>query len=73
VPANGTAIYSMTSSARMRRASGNSSPSALAVFWLITNSNLAGCSTGISLGLAPLRILVTMSADCRQVSERLGP
>ena len=31
------------------------SPSALAVFILITSSNLVGCSTGRSEGLAPLR------------------
>jgi hypothetical protein len=31
-------------------------PSALAVFMLITSSNLVGCSTGRSAGLVPLRI-----------------
>jgi hypothetical protein len=30
--------------------------SALAVFTLITSSNLVGCSTGRSAGLAPLRM-----------------
>ena len=38
------------------------SPSALAVFRLITNSNLVGCSTGRSAGLAPFRILSTYAA-----------
>src|SRR5215470_16079745 len=32
-------------------------PICLAVFRLITNSNLVDCSTGISAGLIPLRIL----------------
>ena len=41
-----------TSSARIRKASGSSSPRVFAVFWLITNSSFAGCSTGKSLGLA---------------------
>jgi hypothetical protein len=31
----------------------------LAAFKLITNSNLVGCSTGRSAGLAPFRILST--------------
>jgi len=34
-------------------------PICLAVFKLITSSNLVGCSTGRSAGLAPLRILST--------------
>ena len=36
---------------------GISSPSALAVLRLMTNSNLADCWTGRSAGLAPLRTL----------------
>ena len=35
----------------------------LAAFRLITNSNFLGCSTGISAGLPPLRILSTFLAD----------
>ena len=35
------------------------SPSAFAVFRLITSSNFVGCSTGRSAGFAPLRILST--------------
>jgi hypothetical protein len=38
---------------------GIASPSALAVLRLMTNSNFSGCSTGNSVGLAPLRILST--------------
>src|SRR5262245_50790738 len=51
--------YSITSSARARNVGGISIPSALAVFRLITNSNLVGCITGKSAGLSPLRILPT--------------
>ena len=47
--------YSITSSARYSTASGISIPSALAVLWLITSSNLVGCSTGRSDGFAPAR------------------
>jgi hypothetical protein len=32
-------------------------PSALAVLRLTKNSNFVGCSTGMSLGFAPLRML----------------
>ena len=48
--------HSMTSSARASSAGGIARPSAFAVLRLITNSNLVGCSTGRSAGLAPLRI-----------------
>jgi len=51
--------YSITSSARTRKASGMVRPSALAVFMLMTRSNLVGCATGRSAGLRPLRILST--------------
>src|SRR5262245_12244277 len=49
----------MTSSARTRSDCGIVSPRALAVLKLMINSNLVGCSTGKSAGLAPLRILST--------------
>jgi hypothetical protein len=49
--------YSTTSSARARIEGGTVRPSALAVLRLTTSSNLVGCSTGRSAGLAPLRIL----------------
>ena len=51
--------YSITSSARCRRNKGTSRPSALAVFRLITSSNLSGAWTGSSLGFAPLRMRST--------------
>src|SRR5215472_7070613 len=51
--------YSITSSAKTSSVGGIVRPSAFAVFALITNSNLIGCSTGRSDGLAPLMILST--------------
>src|ERR1700736_6130098 len=45
--------YSITSSASASRFAGIFRPSALAVVRLMTRSNLVGCSTGISAGLAP--------------------
>ena len=51
--------HSSSRSARKRVAFESVRPSALAVFMLITNSNLVGRSIGISPGLAPLRILST--------------
>jgi hypothetical protein len=55
----GGTVHSIRSSARMRRDSGTSSPSALAVFRLTSSSNLLGSSTGRSAGLVPLRIRPT--------------
>ena len=43
-------LYSTTSSARISKDSGTVKPSSLAVFRLITSSNLVGCSTGVSAG-----------------------
>ena len=57
--------HSITSSARSRNASGIDRPSALAVVRLMTSSNLDGCSTGISPGFVPRRILSTNSAARR--------
>src|SRR5712692_2562408 len=51
--------HRIISSARSRSDCGIVRPSAFAVLRLITNSNLVGCSTGKSAGLAPLRILST--------------
>jgi hypothetical protein len=51
------AVHSITSSAICWRCTGTSRPSALAVLRLIRNSNLVGCSTGRSPGLAPFSIL----------------
>ena len=44
------------------------SPSAFAVFMLITSSNFVGCSTGQSAGLAPFRIPSTIYAARRSTS-----
>src|SRR5262249_44914557 len=49
--------HSITSSARASSVGGTSMPSARAVGRLMTKSNLVGCTTGRSAGLAPLRIL----------------
>src|SRR5438874_402153 len=49
-------VHSITSSARARSVCGTVRPRALAVFILMTNSNVVGCCTGRSAGLAPLRI-----------------
>ena len=54
-----TNTHSITSSAIEVIKGGIVKPSALAVFPLIKNSNLVGCSTGKSDGLAPSRIFVT--------------
>src|SRR5262245_48542898 len=51
--------HSITSSARASNVGGTVMPSALAVVRLMTRSNLVGCSTGISAGFAPRRILST--------------
>ena len=62
LPGNGRAPlvrHSITSSARCNSDGGIVSPSAFEVFTLMTSSNLVGCSTGRSAGLAPLRILST--------------
>src|SRR5262245_20540742 len=47
------------SPASASRVGGTSRPSALAVFRLMTSSNLVGCSTGKSAGLAPRAIRST--------------
>ena len=49
-------IYSITSSAAARSVGEKVRPSALAVFALITSSNLVDCCTGKSAGFAPLRM-----------------
>jgi len=64
--------YSITLSARATRPAGTSSPIALAACRLITSSNLAGCSTGISAGI-PWRIFTTIRASWRNISVKRGP
>src|SRR5262249_38719473 len=54
--------YSMTWSARRTSDRGMVTPSAFAVFRLMTSSNFVGCSNGRSPGLAPFRILSTRVA-----------
>src|SRR5262249_2543447 len=51
--------HSITSSATASRLGGTVMPSALAIFMLITSSNLVGCITGKSEGLSPLRMRPT--------------
>src|SRR5262249_47572478 len=62
-------FHSITSSVRSRNDSGIVRPRALAVVRLMTRSNFVGCSTGISAGLAPRRILSTWCAARREKSE----
>jgi len=59
------AFHSITSSASASIVGGTVSPSALAVFRLITNSNLTGCCTGKSPGFSPLRMRSTYEAARR--------
>ena len=51
--------HSITSLARSKNDSEMDNPSAFAVVLLTTRSNLSGCSTGMSAGFAPRRILST--------------
>src|SRR5262249_53192113 len=62
------AFHSITSSARASSVGGGSRPSAVAVVRLITRSNLVGCSTGMSAGFAPRKILSTNSPARRNRS-----
>jgi hypothetical protein len=57
--------YSITSSAVASSLSGTAKPSALAVLRLMTSSNLVGCSTGNSAGLAPRKMRSTYAAARR--------
>src|SRR5262249_60087539 len=65
--------HSITSSAMTSSVDGTTRPTALAVVRLRTRSNLVGCSTGISLGLVPRKILSANSAARRYRSGRFGP
>src|SRR5262245_27501605 len=51
--------HSITWSARASRVGAISRPRAFAVVMLMMRSNLVGCSTGMSAGFAPRRILST--------------
>jgi len=57
--------YWITRSARFINVAGMVMPSALAVFRLMTSSNLVGCSTGRSAGFVPWRICLTYEAARR--------
>ena len=61
-------FHSSTSSARTRKVSGIAIPMALAVLRLTTNSNLVGCSTGISAGFVPSSIFATRAAILRCIA-----
>src|SRR5215472_7268930 len=63
----------ISSSARPRSACGIVRPRALALLRLMASSNLMGCSTGRSPGLAPFRILSTKTAARRHMSFMSGP
>jgi len=65
--------YSITSSARARSVGGIVRSRAFAVVRLRTRSNLVGCSTGMSPGFAPRRILSTISAVRLHWSRKFGP
>ena len=52
---------------------GTSRPSAFAVRRLITSSNLVGCSTGMSAGLAPMRMRSTCPATWWNGTRMFGP
>jgi hypothetical protein len=53
--------------------SGIVKPSALAVLRLTTSLNVVGCSTGISAGLVPRRILSSNSAARRNRAGTFSP
>ena len=65
--------HSITPSASCWRPKGTSRPSAFAVFRLRINSNLVGCSIGMSAGFVPRNILSTISAARRYMSGTFGP
>src|SRR5262249_11554791 len=67
------AFHSITSSAVASSVGGRSRPSAFALLRLITSSNFVGCSTGISAGFSPFRILSTSSAARRYSCRRSAP
>src|SRR5262249_25992071 len=67
------ALHSITSSARCWRNQGTSMPSVWAVLRLMTSSNFVGCSTGISAGFPPCKILTTNAAARRNESGPSAP
>src|SRR5262245_6197471 len=65
--------HSITSSAVPRSVGGTVTPTALAVFKLITRSSFVGRSIGRSWGFAPCKIFSTYSATRRIWKTRFGP
>src|SRR4030095_8236815 len=65
--------HRITLSALAKTLGGIVNPICLAALRLITSSNFVGCSTGISAGLAPFRILSTWVAARRNRSSMLTP
>jgi hypothetical protein len=65
-------LHSITSSARASSCAGTVRPSACAVIRLTTSSNLVGCSTGMSAGFVPRRILSTKSASASPSRGSIG-
>src|ERR1044071_3072997 len=61
--------HRITLSALISTTGGTATPRARAVLRLIINSNLVGCSTGRSAGLAPFRIFSTRSEERRVGKE----
>src|SRR5262249_2857265 len=66
-------LHSITSSATLSNDDGTVRPSILAVWALMTNSNLVDWSTGRSAGLAPLRMRAVETPVWRYMSVRLAP
>src|SRR5262249_23971554 len=66
-------VHSITSSASARSLGESSMPSAFAALRLTTSSNLVGCCTGSSAGLAPLSTLPAMTPAWRTMSAMLVP
>src|SRR5262249_26041911 len=67
------ADHRITRSALASTLGGIVSPICLAAFKLITNSNFIGCSTGMSVGFVPFRILSTIAAIRLYGSVWSGP
>src|SRR5258705_11148888 len=65
--------HSITSSARRGRDGGIVRPSVLAVLMFTTNSNLVGCSIGMSAGLVPVSTFTTCNACWRLSVTKRGP
>jgi hypothetical protein len=65
--------HSMTLSGRTRTESGTLRLSAAAVLRFKVRSNVTGCSTGSSVGTAPLNILPTYCAVFRNNASGLAP